>query len=862
MAAVTTELKVLVKVAGDKGLDRLSRSLTNIGKQAQASSVKFDQVAKRLQQVQQNSNNSIASLRNYRNAWRDIAEQVDIGSKEFKQATEEAKKLDAQIQKAQGRRQRGGGGLGGAAQIAGTVAGAGVFGGAEGAIGAALGAFAGPQGAIVGGAIGAQVGQLREALGATAEYAASLQKLRIALFGVTTSQEEYGEALKFVAETTKTFAIPQDVVTRQFTKLQASVQGAGGSIEDTKIAFNGIVAAVRATGGSLADVDAALTATAQVFSKGKVSAEELRQQIGERLPGAFTLFAESIGKTPQQLDKALEDGQVSLQDFQTFAEAIFKRYGETAQEIANGPESAGDRLSVVLQELNAEVGNLLAPIGAAFQETFITIAQAIIKATRALANFFKIGDRAVIEQNTILIQATNKSIASLRKTVRDYKAETGPDPLGIRAGLIAEQERTIAELEGKRARLRTEINRATRTETPDVAQTAPGRGLPGITPSAGGGGAARSAERARERALEKAIQLEEKLNREIRDTAFANTRVAETAREAIENQFTISLQKAIDKHTDLNRVVKDLEKEAGTTFPQLTALVEELNQGLLKVAATEQDFALFNLRLEEIGMNLNNFRELTNKLQESFATGDGADGNLFFNVGADVLNRQGEAIDKLLDKYPQLGEVANATAELMTSGFQSVAEGAKSAQQVFADFLKSIAQTLLQTAQQMIAQYIAIGIARMFAIPSTGNFDLSKTFGGFGGDPSSALGGLSFTNLGGFQFANGGVFAKNKIVPFAYGGIVNKPTLFPMANGAGLMGEAGPEAIMPLRRTASGRLGVEATGGTSNIVVNVDASGTRVQGDDTRGKQLGGAISAAVQAELIKQRRPGGLLAS
>ncbi len=65
---------------------------------------------------------------------------------------------------------------------------------------------------------------------------------------------------------------------------------------------------------------------------------------------------------------------------------------------------------------------------------------------------------------------------------------------------------------------------------------------------------------------------------------------------------------------------------------------------------------------------------------------------------------------------------------------------------------------------------------------------------------------------------------------------------------------------MPLRRNSSGRLGGEATGGTSNIVVNVVASGTRVQGDDTRGKQLGGAISAAVQAELIKQKRPGGLL--
>jgi len=114
---------------------------------------------------------------------------------------------------------------------------------------------------------------------------------------------------------------------------------------------------------------------------------------------------------------------------------------------------------------------------------------------------------------------------------------------------------------------------------------------------------------------------------------------------------------------------------------------------------------------------------------------------------------------------------------------------------------------------------------------------------------------------------NGGVFGKGGLVPFAMGGIVDKPTMFAYANGGvgrfGLMGEAGPEAILPLKRGSNGKLGVQVSGGSSNnIVVNVDASGTRVQGDDTRGKQLGGAISAAVQAELIKQRRPGGLLAS
>jgi hypothetical protein len=51
-------------------------------------------------------------------------------------------------------------------------------------------------------------------------------------------------------------------------------------------------------------------------------------------------------------------------------------------------------------------------------------------------------------------------------------------------------------------------------------------------------------------------------------------------------------------------------------------------------------------------------------------------------------------------------------------------------------------------------------------------------------------------------------------------------------------------------------------GGGTNVVVNVDASGSQVQGDAGRGEQLGRAISQAVQAELVKQKRPGGLLAA
>jgi len=118
--------------------------------------------------------------------------------------------------------------------------------------------------------------------------------------------------------------------------------------------------------------------------------------------------------------------------------------------------------------------------------------------------------------------------------------------------------------------------------------------------------------------------------------------------------------------------------------------------------------------------------------------------------------------------------------------------------------------------------------------------------------------------LGGILgFADGGVVSGGEQVKkFAYGGIVNRPTMFPMKNGMGLMGEAGAEAVMPLKRGSNGKLGVQASGGgVGNVVVNVDATGTNAEGNETKGRELGKMIGVAVQSELIRQKRPGGILA-
>lgn len=71
-------------------------------------------------------------------------------------------------------------------------------------------------------------------------------------------------------------------------------------------------------------------------------------------------------------------------------------------------------------------------------------------------------------------------------------------------------------------------------------------------------------------------------------------------------------------------------------------------------------------------------------------------------------------------------------------------------------------------------------------------------------------------------FARGAAFAGGRVRPFAAGGIVAAPTYFPMRDGTGLMGEAGPEAILPLRRGADGRLGVAAQGAARPVSVTVN----------------------------------------
>tara|TARA_R100000664_G_scaffold6546_2_gene11619 strand:- start:261 stop:1472 length:1212 start_codon:yes stop_codon:yes gene_type:complete len=402
-----------------------------------------------------------------------------------------------------------------------------------------------------------------------------------------------------------------------------------------------------------------------------------------------------MGKTPAELDKALEQGKVTLDDFMTFSQTLFKKYGKNAEILAAGPEAAGDRLQTAMASLKDNVGQLLQPVGASFQDTFTDIVNGIDGAAKALREFLKIGEEYLGDQ-----------IANVKE---------------------------------------------------DIAQT---------------------------------------------------------------QVFIAMLQKQIDEGSRSGEVKNALE-------------------------ASTQKLKGLNQTLSELETKLKNINNETKEVVEN-SKQLGTFGTVVWdNMKAGATAYKNSIID--INK-----QISDATKKAFTQMEDALVNFVLNGKMSFKDFARSVIADITRI-------FIRSQILGMFDFLGNkwgGSLAADRKFSGLG--PGSALNTTGALPKG----ANGLVVAQSGIVPFARGGIVNKPAYFPFSKGVGLMGEAGPESIMPLKRGSDGKLGVIAHGGGTSVVVNVDASGSDVQGDQGQAEALGRAISVAVTQELVKQKRPGGLLSA
>jgi lambda family phage tail tape measure protein len=305
-----------------------------------------------------------------------------------------------------------------------------------------------------------------------------------------------------------------------------------------------------------------------------------------------------------------------------------------------------------------------------------------------------------------------------------------------------------------------------------------------------------------DKALEERQSRIAKITRSTADTATKNAQIKDATLDA--DQKIYAVQQAI----------KEQEAERTKSFD---AIIADLNLELaLKTATTEQERERLRIEAARAKLQADLKGQGFEQPQIDQITG------LQAQVDAPLTDVQkiDQHIGKLKDEIADLTSISNIAitaaegiGNAFAQSFQGLISGSMTAKEALGSFFKSVADMFLEMAAQIIAKQITMIILQTIlkALGAVGAFSGGTSSAvptdatGWAGSFNTELPGI--TSIGKIGFAKGGAFSNS---------IVSSPTLFKFADGGtmrtGLMGEAGPEAIMPLKRGADGSLGVQANG--------------------------------------------------
>ncbi len=339
--------------------------------------------------------------------------------------------------------------------------------------------------------VAAVIASVRQIGSALIDAEASAVKFRAAM-GALVGADNVGRELDFVRSTARQLGLDLDATANSYIKLAASARGTSLAGAQTQEIFTAVSRAATTLGLSSAEADGALLAISQMMSKGTVQAEELRGQLGERLPGAFQVAARAMGVSTQELGKMLEAGQVIADDFlPKFAKELMKMgesaeagartaarelqrmknaWSEFTQAVADSGAaqaiggilgrfaSAFSNIAEQIRIAKAEGKGFLAQMGAAIDAPFGgTAQQRLNSATRDFNNAsgpFANLDR-MDAQSRIDRAARELSILNADK---GYADETSRGRFGEIATASAKAAGEVSKLTGELTKLRTEMS--------------------------------------------------------------------------------------------------------------------------------------------------------------------------------------------------------------------------------------------------------------------------------------------------------------------------------------------------------------------------------------------------------------------
>lgn len=607
-----------------------------------------------------------------------------------------------------------------------------------------------------------------------------LQQFNNTLLVGTGSAKGAADAMEFVRSESQRLGLDLSTAADQFAKLTASSRGTALEGKATKDIFTAIAQAATVMGLSADQTSGSLLAIQQMISKGTVSAEELRGQLGERLPGAFQIAARSMNLTTAELGKLLESGKLTAEQLlPRLAAELNKTFGAQSEQSAQG-------LNAQINRMNTAMFDLKIAIGESGLINFLSSGiELATKLANALTNAFGGGQKlSPIEKQVSLIQTLEKELESLQNLTH----------IPLIGDLLFDKKQAdllkfrIESATEDLAKMKEQL--ASNPDDKTVIANATGQAGTLLTLT--------------KKTISESERFIESLNNEIQTAGLTTIQI---------RRLEAAKLGVLKAATPLIDVIEKENKRINQQEIAVTALVSDLNKykQITESVMTEQE--KFNAQVEE----LNRLRNLKNGAAISEET------------YARALKKAREELDGTTSS------TRNATDQISQMWIQAGRNIQSSLGNLVFDFFNGGLDNMVKNAGnavlRIMSEFAGLKIAQTIGLTSlfTAGTAAASTGAAVGG------GGGSLLNI-----ANLGTSAFNL---FKYGGGISQGVagLFGLGGGTGAAAQAGSMALWGSTGVTTGGMsgmlgGLAGIAGPAAALFGIDAIGRMLAGD----KKLGG----------------------
>ena len=653
----------------------------------------------------------------------------------------------------------------------------------------------------------------RQAILTTARF----DKLNLRLSLLTKATGQFTQAQAIATEGQRLFGMSATEALDGVTNITARLAPLGVSLEDIRTTFIGFNTAAKLGGASAIEASNAFRQLAQALGSGRLAGDEFRS-VSEQVPLILKPLSEELGVSTGELKKLAAEGKLT-------SGVVIRALSKLSRSGAKDLKAILDAdPTQVFKNLSNEAENLSRAFGDRLAPAVLPVIRGITDITRAITEFINSGAgqvtliftgiAAAIKGITIVTPLLIGQMATMATslqltTANTFLASTGLKGLAASSFLAAGgiTKATIAVNLLKVALIKTGIG---------VAVVALGALAARFIDNKNAAKEAADAAKAFDDNIKGITDTAENTEKALNALAIANKEFALSQLGTSRNDRGTAerLRREIDLLKERKIILdgeakRNKELAGNKKFNDATiAALKEITKLENKLSGKKEDQITLEDKINEIKKNYG--EEDAEQLINLITTIDK------LKKKNEELEKSKKAAEELKEKMKQIGEEIESSIK---NNLRDAITGAQSFGDAMTNVLNRIRDKIIDS-------------------------QLDKLFSGFGdafsGGEKKGLGGFLGSILGGL-FANGGRPP------------VNKPSV---------VGERGPELFVP---TSSGTIiPNSALGGksvTNVITVNVDASGSQVAGSDTEGNELGEQIAAAIQSELIKQKRVGGLLA-